>query len=41
MAAATNIISIREEVRSLDDRIADAFDAELSSDALKALQTEV
>lgn len=41
MAAAENVISIREEVRSLDDRIADAFDAELSSDALKALQIEV
>ncbi|WP_430251254.1 hypothetical protein [Neorhizobium sp. DAR64860/K0K1] len=41
MAQGNNIVSIREEVRSLDDRIADAFDADMSSDALEALQTEV
>lgn len=41
MAAAAKTISTREEAPSLDDRIADAFDATLSSDDLKALLDEV
>ncbi|RWX74446.1 hypothetical protein EPK99_25005 [Neorhizobium lilium] len=41
MAAAAKTISIREEVPSLDDRIADAFEASMSSGDLKALLDEV
>jgi|GEM_PF-1802872 len=38
----SKVVSIREEVAaSLDDRIADAFEAGMSSDALKALLAEV
>jgi len=35
------VVSIREELRSLDDRIADAFEGELSSMALSDLLREV
>lgn len=37
----SKIVSIREQVASLDDRIADAFEASMTSAALKALVVEV